>query len=599
MKKERLSAIFILFTVLIISCAYAVNYDQTSFNNSIEDTKFGIQSENSLRLSIASNLTDDDAIMGDPNAPVTMVEFGGFEETFSRLFWNNTFPTIKSQYIDTGKVKFVFRDFPLVELFPLDGYAAVAAECVHQQGKDDAYFQMWNALYATNQIFNEEVINQLAFDLGYNITECIKSQLTLDEVVLDVVDSLKLGIEGSPSFFIYSEFISGAQPISIFQTAIEKALNESIACFTNSQCNDANPYTFDTCQNAGKLNATCRHQSIQCLKNSDCGNSTTIKYCNAQGNACSTSTNYLCNNARTLQASCSSCIFGCNNQTFMCKPVPVITIFSPINNRIYNLTSLPFNLTTGNTFFNELSYIDWSETRPRWNILCKNCNEYGLKKKFTKSFDEGTHNLTFRGINGTIIISKNISFFIDSKDPKISTTLPKSKTFTNGSDFYVKYNEDNCKSLNLMIYSNIPASGGSFSCLSRKNIEKHVSANLNSYNNQEIEYQFIIKDIANNTDESKKTKIKIDTTKPIINSFANTTDGRRVTFILNITELNFDEVNYIDHNDAHLTVRTLCSSLRNGICTSTKTFHIGNHNIIIKVLDEAGNSVQRVIRFNI
>ena len=88
-------------------------------------------------------------------------------------------------------------------------------------------------------------------------------------------------------------------------------------------------------------------------------------------------------------------------------------------------------------------------------------------------------------------------------------------------------------------------------------------------------------------------------TKPIINSFINTTNGRRVTFTLNITELNFDEVNYIDYNDNRPTERTLCSSLRSGICSSTKTLRAGNHNITITTLDKAGNSFQNKIFFNL
>ena len=86
------------------------------------ETEFLVSStENVYGLTPNNNSgTDDDAILGESNAPITMIMFGGYEESFSRKFYNETFPQIKSQYIDTGKINFVFRDFPLVVLFPFD-----------------------------------------------------------------------------------------------------------------------------------------------------------------------------------------------------------------------------------------------------------------------------------------------------------------------------------------------------------------------------------------------------------------------------------------------------------------------------------------------
>ena len=97
----------------------------------------------------------------------------------------------------------------------------------------------------------------------------------------------------------------------------------------------------------------------------------------------------------------------------------------------------------------------------------------------------------------------------------------------------------------------------------------------------------------------KPNSIIIDTSKPIINSFTNLINGRRVILTLNITEINFDEVNYIDYNEVRPTTKNLCSSLRKGICSTSKTFRQGNHNITLNVLDKAGNTEQRSLIFNI
>ena len=92
---------------------------------------------------------------------------------------------------------------------------------------------------------------------------------------------------------------------------------------------------------------------------------------------------------------------------------------------------------------------------------------------------------------------------------------------------------------------------------------------------------------------SKPINIDVDTTKPVINSFTNLTNGRRVTLRLNVTEVNFDEITYTDSNDRTPRPKVLCSRLRGGICEATKTLSLGPHNLSIKVLDEAGNFVER------
>lgn len=90
-----------------------------------------------------TNLIDDDAHLGDENAPVVMIEFSDFQCPFCRSFWRDTLPLIKSEYIDTGKVRFVYRDFPL-------GFhqgampAAQAAECAREQ---DKFWEMHDKIF--------------------------------------------------------------------------------------------------------------------------------------------------------------------------------------------------------------------------------------------------------------------------------------------------------------------------------------------------------------------------------------------------------------------------------------------------------------------
>src|SRR3989344_6683922 len=85
---------------------------------------------------------DDDAVLGNEDAPVTIIEFSDYQCPFCRKFWTETLGQIKSEYIDTGKVKLVFRDFPLSSLHPQAQASAEAAECVKEKGGDEAYFKM-------------------------------------------------------------------------------------------------------------------------------------------------------------------------------------------------------------------------------------------------------------------------------------------------------------------------------------------------------------------------------------------------------------------------------------------------------------------------
>ena len=78
---------------------------------------------------------DDDPVKGNPNAPVTVVEFSDFQCPFCSRFFQQTLPLIEENYIDTGKIKFVYKDLPLDNLHPNARAAHIAAECADEQGK--------------------------------------------------------------------------------------------------------------------------------------------------------------------------------------------------------------------------------------------------------------------------------------------------------------------------------------------------------------------------------------------------------------------------------------------------------------------------------
>ncbi len=171
-------------------------------------------------------------ILGDPNANVTIVEFGDYQCTYCHLFHENTKAALLQQYVDTGKVNFVFRDFPLNG--PDSVLAAEAAYCAGDQNK---YWQYHDELYNNwagektgwvNQKSLDTFATTVGLDLG-KFDKCMANN-TYEQKVLDNQKfGENIGIDGTPSFIIFSgkqiTKIVGAQPLSQFQQVIDKFQN--------------------------------------------------------------------------------------------------------------------------------------------------------------------------------------------------------------------------------------------------------------------------------------------------------------------------------------------------------------------------------------
>lgn len=173
------------------------------------------------------NFEDDDPFMGSEDAPVTLIEWSDYECPFCKKFFKETLPLIKEKYIDTGKVKFVYRDFPLD--FHKNAYpAAIAAECAREQGGDEIYFKYHDLIFENQHSLNEDSLKQFAVNLELNtakFNECFDSSRYKDEVTRDFLDGQSVGIGGTPGFLLNGNLISGAQPFSVFEEFIEAELN--------------------------------------------------------------------------------------------------------------------------------------------------------------------------------------------------------------------------------------------------------------------------------------------------------------------------------------------------------------------------------------
>ncbi|MCA9385829.1 thioredoxin domain-containing protein [Candidatus Dojkabacteria bacterium] len=180
----------------------------------------------------ATTSFDDDAIKGNrETATVGIVEFSDFECPFCGKFFDETLSQITTEYIDTGKAIFVYRDLPL-SFHPLAQVQAEAAECAGEQGQ---YYAMHDRIFQSGGQNNADQLKTIASELGLNtgtFNTCLDNNEMADEVNADAADAAAAGISGTPGFVVGKidgdsvdgEKVSGALPFASFQQVIEKYL---------------------------------------------------------------------------------------------------------------------------------------------------------------------------------------------------------------------------------------------------------------------------------------------------------------------------------------------------------------------------------------
>jgi len=205
-----------------------------------EDVIRSLQTQQSTQSSLSTNppslisiSLDDDPVKGNLNAPITIVEFSDFQCPFCAKFHSTTLPQLQANYIDSGKVKFVYRDFPIQSIHPNAVPAALASECADEQGMFWEYHDLvfenqkkWQGLSGRIMI---DTFEQYALELGLNTSDfntCFESEKYVDEVTKDLQDGASYGITGTPGFFIGNDELGyvkiiGAQPYPVFERLIE------------------------------------------------------------------------------------------------------------------------------------------------------------------------------------------------------------------------------------------------------------------------------------------------------------------------------------------------------------------------------------------
>lgn len=174
-------------------------------------------------------------VLGSKSAPVTLVEFSDFQCPFCARHVRDTLPQIQKDYIDTGKVRYVIRDFPIGSLHPDAAKAHEAVRCAGDQGKA---WDLRGALLANQRDLSRAALNARAREVGLDAAvfgSCLDGGKHAKPVQQDIDAGAGAGVTGTPTFFIAtaapdakevraSRVIVGAQPYGTFRDAIEVLL---------------------------------------------------------------------------------------------------------------------------------------------------------------------------------------------------------------------------------------------------------------------------------------------------------------------------------------------------------------------------------------
>ncbi len=183
----------------------------------------------SSALAAGETVDDTDMVLGDRDAPVTIIEYSSLTCPHCRDFHLNTLPALKARYLDTGKARLVYRDFPF------DRPALLAAALAHCAGPD-RFFGFLEVLFRGQSSWSRasdpaaalKRIGRLGGLSAAKIDACFADRALLDRILRERLDGAKVfSVDSTPTFIINGRKLIGAQPIDRFAAVIDPLLSGS------------------------------------------------------------------------------------------------------------------------------------------------------------------------------------------------------------------------------------------------------------------------------------------------------------------------------------------------------------------------------------
>ncbi len=186
------------------------------------------------------NLTvsiDGSPFKGNESTKLTLIEFSDYQCPFCARHFRETLPQVEREYINTGKIKYVLRDFPIESIHKDAFKAAESARCAGEQGK---YWEMHDRLFYNQSLLGTAELPKHAQAIGLSLSsfqQCLEGGKYAAQIRRDIEEGRSVGVNGTPSFFLgvkdsdsqsikVLRMIVGAQPYGQFKQAIEEILRE-------------------------------------------------------------------------------------------------------------------------------------------------------------------------------------------------------------------------------------------------------------------------------------------------------------------------------------------------------------------------------------
>jgi protein-disulfide isomerase len=182
----------------------------------------------------SSLATQDESFRGQSGASVAIVEYADFECPYCGQYEHDVYPEISRDYIQTGKVKYFYRDLPL----PMHPHAIIAARAAHCAGEQGKYWEMHDSLFAKQNALRDVDMPDRAQEVRLDtakFSDCLSSNRYKDEIKQSAMEAEKMGIQTTPTFFIGAagadgevrnlKMIIGARPYDDFKSVIDGLLS--------------------------------------------------------------------------------------------------------------------------------------------------------------------------------------------------------------------------------------------------------------------------------------------------------------------------------------------------------------------------------------
>ena len=186
-----------------------------------------------VQITMGTFFENGSPILGNSNAEITLIEFGDYQCHFCNVYYQNTEHEILEKYVMTGKVNVIFKDYTIIGQDSLR--AAHAAHCASEQGKfweyHDTLYNNWGG--ENSGWAGSENILRFAEEVGLNMNEFVECNVDKryeQQIAASNTDAQKLGITGTPAFYVISansqqvQTISGAQPYEVFEKVFNSML---------------------------------------------------------------------------------------------------------------------------------------------------------------------------------------------------------------------------------------------------------------------------------------------------------------------------------------------------------------------------------------